>query len=112
MGAEIEDRSGTSAPPVTLGCSVEELVEATGLGLDDQDVPIASAADATLDWRVVRDGIGAGIALVGIVKLDRDAGLRLRHRDEGNSDRSSLIQPRAKIRVQSGVCSDRGDIGI
>jgi len=61
------------------------------VAIDNQHMPIAGAARPALDWRAHRNGVSAGIALVGIIEGDRDARRVTRHDDVRNAKWSASI---------------------
>ena len=100
VGAQVEHGARAGRPALTAGVGVEELVEQEVVGVEDQHVAVAGRVGPALDGRVGRDGIGAGVALVGVVEGDGDLGLRGAHDDVGDAVRSA-VPDGAEVGVQA-----------
>jgi hypothetical protein len=117
MRVEIEERTGARVPGRAALATPGgvDLIEVTGAILDDQDVAIALAVSGlspALDRRVGRDRIRAGITLVEVQEVERDARIRRRHHRVGDADRSPPVSPGAEVRLERAQRAHARDVVI
>src|SRR6185312_6476411 len=99
IAVQIEYRARPGVPAaVGIRIGGEELVQLAAIAIDDQHVPIAAGRGAPFDRRVGRHRVRPGVALVGVIEADRDAGLAARNDDERYAVRRAVIDG-AEIRM-------------
>ena len=104
VGAQIVDSPRAGLPgAIRLGVGAPGLVQLAMIAVHDQDMPVAAALRSTFDGYIQRDGVGTGVAFVGVLKADRHHWLGPRDEGEGDADRTAVPQPRAEIGMQVGV---------
>ena len=104
VGTQVPDRprpGGRAGGAVGRG---EQLVEHAGVPVDHQGVAVAAA----LHRRVRRQGVGAGVALVGVLEGHRQLGLAPGHHDVGDPVGLLACAGRAEVRVESAVRAAHG----
>jgi len=83
-------------------------VELAVVFVEDEDVAVAVAVGSALDRGIVGDGVGAGIALVGVLEGDGDLRLVAADDDVGNAVRVALPGG-AEVGVKALVQANAGD---
>jgi hypothetical protein len=73
-------------------------------------MPISLALRSALNGRVLRDGIGASVALIVVIKADGHPRLAGWHDDIWDANRLSIVEARAKIRMQMPAPANAGDV--
>src|SRR6266851_3211207 len=95
---------------VRLRIRAIEFVENAVVLIEHQHVTIARAGRASFNGRVGRNRISAVIAFRVVVERDADLRLCAGYGDEGNSNRSAIIEARTEIRVRGLGGADGGHV--
>ena len=105
---QVKDRAGTGLPAAAGGERGVQLIQFPVVTVNHQHVPVALSIQPALDGRVGRDGVGAGVAFVGIVKRHGDAG-RVPGDDHIGDAEWPPVVAGPEVRVQGAIAPDAVD---
>ncbi len=104
--AQVEDRPGTGPPGAGFLAGIPGFVKEAMVRIHDQEMVVA----AMFEHGIGRNGIGTGVAFVGVIEGHRYFRLSVGYRVIGNADGTAVPGTGAKVRMQAGEGSDGVDV--